>query len=115
MNGKEKIADGPDGPLPALELFRQTYYGGRGYANQLARAGFVVLAHDAFLWGSRKFPLDEMTDTDRLLAKPVEAALGAAVSCADADFYDGAAYSHEHIIAKYCAFAWDEHHRGVRL
>lgn len=99
-SGKEKIADGPDGPMPAAELFRRIYYGGRGYANQLAREGFVVLAHDAFLWGSRKFPLDEMTEIDRELAKPVEAALGAQVSSDGA--YNGAAYSHEHVVAKYC-------------
>ena len=102
LSGKEKIADGPDGPLPALEQFRHTYYGGRGYANQLAREGFVVLAHDAFLWGSRRFPLDEMTDTERQLARPVEAVLGAEVSSPTADSYNGAAYSHEHIVAKYC-------------
>jgi len=102
LSGKEKIADGPDGPLPTLELFRQTYYGGRGYANQLAREGFVVLAHDAFLWGSRKFSLDEMTDMDRGIAKAVEAGLGPEVSSAAENFYNGAAYSHEHVIAKYC-------------
>jgi dienelactone hydrolase len=102
LSGKEKIADGPDGPPPAIERFRQTYYGGRAYANQLAREGFVVLAHDAFLWGSRKFPLDEMTDTDRQLAQPVEALLGVDVSRPTADSYNGAAYSHEQIVAKYC-------------
>ena len=39
LSGKEKIADGPDGPLHTLERFRQTSYGGRGYANQLGREG----------------------------------------------------------------------------
>jgi hypothetical protein len=102
LSGKEKIADGPDGPLHTLERFRQTSYGGRGYANQLGREGLVVLAHDAFLWGSRKFPLDEMTDTDRQLARPVEAVLGAEMSCPTDDSYNGTAYSHERIIAKYC-------------
>jgi dienelactone hydrolase len=103
LSGKEKIADGPDGPVPGLEAFRQLYYGGRAYANQLAREGFVVLAHDAFLWGSRKFPLDEMTDMERGLAKAVEAGLGPEVSSVAANHCNGAAYSHEHVIAKYCA------------
>lgn len=103
LSRKEKIADGPDEPVPGLEAFRQLYYGGRAYADQLAREGFVVLAHDAFLWGSHKFPLDEMTDMERGLAKAVEAGLGPEVSSAAADFYNGAAYSHEHVIAKYCA------------
>lgn len=62
----------------------------------------MVLAHDAFLWGSRKFPLDEMTDMERGLAKAVEAGLGPEVSSVAANHYNGAAYSHEHIIAKYC-------------
>ena len=51
--GKEKITDGPDGPLDAVKPFRDTYYGGRAFANALARQGFAVLIHDTFLWGSR--------------------------------------------------------------
>ncbi len=98
--GKEKIADGPEGPLPALEPLRRTYYGGRAYANALAREGFVVLVPDAFLFGSRKFPLEAMPDIDRELAKAVEAALGPDVAAPDS--YNGAAYSHEHVVAKYC-------------
>ena len=39
--GKEKIADGPEGPLDALTGWRNTYYGGRAFANALAREGFV--------------------------------------------------------------------------
>ena len=103
FHGKEKIADGPEGPLPALEPFRRTYYGGRGYANQLAREGFVVLAHDGFLFGSRKFPLDAMPDNDLRLAKAVEAVLEPEVSTVGPDSYNGAAYSHEHVVSKYCA------------
>ena len=60
--GKEKIADGPEEPLPVLNDFRQIPYGGRAYANALAREGFVVLVHDVFLWGSRRFPLDTMLE-----------------------------------------------------
>ena len=60
--GKEKIADGPQEALPVITDFRQNPYGGRAYANALAREGFVVLAHDVFLWGSRRFPLDTMLE-----------------------------------------------------
>lgn len=102
LYGKEKIADGPEGPLPAVEPFRRTYYGGRGFANQLAREGFVVVVPDGFLFGSRRFPLDVMPDVDRQLAAPVEAVLGSDVSTVDAGCYNGAAYSHEHVISKYC-------------
>jgi dienelactone hydrolase len=98
--GKEKIADGPEGALPALEPLRRTFYGGRAYANALVREGFIVLVPDAFLFGSRKFPLEAMPDIDRQLAPAVEAALGPDVVAPDS--YSGAAYSHEHVVAKYC-------------
>src|SRR4051812_7131458 len=38
--GKEKIADGPDGPVAAVQPFRDTYYGGGGGSRAPAgRAG----------------------------------------------------------------------------
>ena len=63
--GKEKIADGPDGYPASLAGFRQIYYGGRAYANLLARSGFVVLVPNALLWGSRKFPVETMPDREQ--------------------------------------------------
>jgi dienelactone hydrolase len=100
--GREKIADGPDGPLAALSSFRETYYGGRAYANALAREGFVVLVHDVFLWGSRKFPLEVMPERELLLAQPVGETLEQDDVEEDIRRYNGAAYLHEHLAAKYC-------------
>ena len=68
--GKEKIADGPDGAAAGMAAYRSEYYGGRAYALDLARAGFVVLAHDAFSWGSRRFPQEVMTG--EALRSPVD-------------------------------------------
>ena len=52
-HGKEKLVDNvPE--HPALIPFRERYYGGRAYAPELARRGFVVLAIDAFYWGERR-------------------------------------------------------------
>jgi hypothetical protein len=99
--GKEKIADGPEGPIAALKPFRDAYYGGRAYCNLLASEGFVVLVHDAFLWGSRRFPLDTFPDMDFKLAKAVEAALGPEAASPEGT-YNGAAYLHEHLVSKYC-------------
>src|SRR4051794_37590173 len=61
--GKEKIAEGPDQPKPCLLKYRDGYYGGRPWVNALAQAGFAVLVHDAFLWGSRKFPIETIKDS----------------------------------------------------
>jgi dienelactone hydrolase len=99
--GKEKIADGPEGPIAALKPFRDAYYGGRAYCNLLASEGFVVLVHDAFLWGSRRFPLDAFPDMDLKLAKAVEAALGPEAASPEGT-YNGAACLHEHLVSKYC-------------
>ncbi|MEX2263432.1 MAG: hypothetical protein WD696_15855 [Bryobacteraceae bacterium] len=52
-HGKEKIVEGtPD--HPALVTFKKQYYGGRSWASELARRGFVVLVTDAFYWGDRR-------------------------------------------------------------
>ena len=59
-SGKEKIADGPEPPEPFIVSFRDGGYGGRAYANALAKEGYVVLVPDAFCWGSRRFPFETM-------------------------------------------------------
>jgi dienelactone hydrolase len=88
--GKEKLADGPDGVAAGMAAYRSEYYGGRPYALDLARAGFVVLVHDAFSWGSRRFPQEVMTGEARI-ASPL-----------DMEAYNQAAISYEHVIEKYC-------------
>lgn len=101
--GKEKIADGPADPHPFPADFRNRYYGGRAFANALARAGFVVLIHDTFLWGSRRFPLAEMPDqirnltaASRSLWAPADPAIEEIAE------YNAAAGHHEHLVEKYC-------------
>jgi len=97
--GKEKIADGPQEPLPVLSDFRKIPYGGRAYANALAREGFVVLVHDVFLWGSRRFPLETMMET--MGSKTVDL-LQAHQTSDEIELYNNAAYFHEHWVSKYC-------------
>jgi len=119
--GKEKIADGPDEPDPSVVEHRESAYGGRAFANELARQGFAVLVHDVFLWGSRRFSADEMTvsevtsATDEgVRAAPEgqghegEAHEGEAnegengVSPDYIRWYNRLAARHEHVVAKYC-------------
>jgi dienelactone hydrolase len=100
--GKEKIADGPDPAIADIHAFRATYYSGRAFANHLAGLGFAMLAHDVFLWGSRRFPFEAMPDTDRALADAVAATLQLASKDPGIGRYHGAAYLHENLIEKYC-------------
>jgi dienelactone hydrolase len=100
--GKEKIADGREPPEPFIVKFRDSY-GGRAYANALAKEGFVVLVHDAFLWGSRKFPVET-------IPKEIHSLLPAAehgwqrgdLASQEVIDYNFLAAHHEHLVEKYC-------------
>lgn len=87
--GKEKIADGPDDTPGVLVPLRERCYGGRAWANALARDGFAVLVPDTFLWGSRRFPW-EIVSGDRDAPEEISA-------------YNAAAGPHEHVVEKYCS------------
>lgn len=99
--GKEKIADGPDGAIEMLAQFRSQYYAGRAFANELAREGFAVLVPDAFLWGSRKIPLENMSSSERDMGMLV--CNNSLQSYPEEIFkYNISSGYNEHTIAKYC-------------
>jgi dienelactone hydrolase len=100
--GKEKIADGPDAAPQILRDYRDGCYGGRAFVNALAREGYAVLVHDAFLWGSRKWRLKDMPEGIRSLAETHPRAAGDDDIAHAANAYNAAANSHEHVVAKYC-------------
>jgi len=58
--GKEKIAVS-DHAFPLTAEHRESGYGGVAWANALAREGFLVLAHDAFAFGSRAVPVESLS------------------------------------------------------
>ena len=41
--------------VQVLSEYKDKHYGGRSWANELAKKGFIVLVHDSFSFGSRKF------------------------------------------------------------
>jgi dienelactone hydrolase len=92
--GKEKLADGPSAPATEIVALRERAYGGRAFVNALARQGFIVLAHDVFLWGSRRFAFETMPESFRAR---VDAAAG------EVEAYNLAAREHEHLVEKYCS------------
>ena len=53
FHGKEKLVR-MDGEHVTLQQYRNESYGGRAYAEDLARRGFVVIVPDAFYWGERR-------------------------------------------------------------
>ncbi len=100
--GREKIADGPDPAGPGVADLRTDLYEGRAFANALAAEGNVVLVHDVFGWGSRRFPIDEMPPELRRTADALQHAGGADVADAEFARYNAAASLHEHLVEKYC-------------
>jgi dienelactone hydrolase len=101
--GKEKIADGKDPAPAAVENIRADLYEGRAFANELAGQGFVVLAHDVFLWGSRRFAFEIMPESvHRLVENWRRARKKPALKPTEAERYEVAAQHHEHLVAKYC-------------
>lgn len=52
--GREKVMDtGADHTV--LAKFKSDYYGGRSFATELVRQGYVVISIDMFYWGERRF------------------------------------------------------------
>ncbi|MBV9273327.1 MAG: hypothetical protein JO333_05490 [Verrucomicrobia bacterium] len=101
--GKEKIADGPKSADKAVQRLREELYEGRAFANALAAEGFVVLAHDVFLWGSRRFPFEIMPDSIHELTNLwAESEIRSRRVPDDIARYNFAARQHEHLAAKYC-------------
>lgn len=105
--GKEKIAAGPDRPSAAASSLQHRLYGGRAFANELARQGFVVMVNDVFGWGSRRVPFDqiprrirELGSTSMTLPRPGG---GVAKHQDPVSRYDATAWIHEDLIEKYCA------------
>ena len=59
--GAEQLVDLGDNAHPRAVWLRDAYYSDRAPANDLARRGYVVLVHDTFSWGSRRFDLAHPT------------------------------------------------------
>jgi dienelactone hydrolase len=83
--------------------YRRAYYGGRPFVEALARQGFLVVVHDTFLWGSRRFPIETMPETIRATTAAVmQTTPGNPAVPAEIAEYNHSAGHHEHWIAKYC-------------
>lgn len=96
-------ADGSGAVSPKLQAqgLREQLYGGRAPATWLAQQGFAVLAHDTFMWGSRRFRLDPLPWRTAGAVKGQQALWReAGVEPSGADEYNAAAAAHEETVAK---------------
>jgi dienelactone hydrolase len=98
--GVRKITRISKDPHPLMIQHQDHYYGGVAWANELAKRGYVVLVHDAFLFGSRRVRLADLPDviTNQLVERDPE-------SAEEIQHYNNFAANHEHLVAKslFCA------------
>lgn len=105
--GKEKIASGPETPTKLQIDWMTRCYGGRFFADELARLGFAVLVPDVFTWGSRRFPLEAISEWDREVGAAMHARTPMESNPPDLmpeeiSRYCWSAVFHEHTVQKYC-------------
>ena len=60
--GKRKIIRTSDRVHPLIEDHQRDDYGGRAWANEIAKRGYVVLVHDTFTFGSRRVLYQDMAE-----------------------------------------------------
>jgi dienelactone hydrolase len=63
--GKRKITRTADQQHPLMAEHQKLYYGGRAWANEIARRGYVVLVSDAFPFASRRVWLKDVPEALR--------------------------------------------------
>ncbi len=93
--GLRKITRISKDPHPAMIRHQQQYYSGLAWANELARRGYAVLVHDAFLFGSRRIRYTDVPPNIR--ANQTEQN---PESDDEIKLYNQFAAAHEHLVAK---------------
>ncbi|HKU03363.1 MAG TPA: acetylxylan esterase [Arthrobacter sp.] len=100
FGGADRLVELPDNH-PSAASARAGHYDGRALATGIARKGFVVLAHDTFAWGSRRFDLTTAPwrTAAAVMAQRAQWREDGVVPSA-ADEYNAAAGFHEDTVAK---------------
>jgi dienelactone hydrolase len=80
---------------PLMEAHQKEYYSGRGWANEIAKRGYVVMISDAFAFASRRVKL---SDVPEVLRNGLDASNDASPEHITA--YNKWAAEHEHVISK---------------
>jgi len=80
---------------PMMERHQEQYYGGVGWANEIAKQGYAVLVHDAFAFASRRVLAADLPKVVKHDLKEVDPE-----SEAEINAYNKMAGEHEHLMAK---------------
>ncbi|MEP7362702.1 MAG: hypothetical protein ABI972_05555 [Acidobacteriota bacterium] len=110
--GRRKITRTADDMHPLMVEHQNHYYGGSAWANEMAKHGYAVLVHDAFMFASRRVRLADVPGRIRnnLIESDPE-------NADEIKKFNDFAGGHEHIVAKslFCAgltwpgvFVWED-------
>lgn len=98
--GYKKIVKTSDDQHPLLLEHQATDYGGRAWANEIAKLGYVVLVHDTFAFGSRRVQyedLDELSYNELIMNGKVHVN---SEKSEDVNAYNQWSSGHEHVMSK---------------
>lgn len=93
--GTQKVMRAGANLHPMMKEHHDQYYGGVGWANELARRGYAVLVHDAFTFASRRV---RMGDLPAIITADVKEPNPDSVE--EINAYHRFASGHEHLMAK---------------
>lgn len=93
--GALKVVKTGDNQHPDMVAHQARAYGGRAWANEIAKRGYAVLVHDAFAFASRRVRPEETIEPVRNGASDPDPADSEAIRA-----YNQWAGNHEHILAK---------------
>lgn len=98
--GTQKIMRAGANVHPMMKEHHDQYYGGVGWANELARRGYAVLVHDVFTFASRRVRMGDMPE---IVTKGVKEPSPDSIE--EINAYQGFAAGHEHLMSKslFCA------------
>ena len=98
--GKRKIIRTHDQQHPLLQTHQAQYYGGKAWANELAKRGYVVLIPDNFTFGSRRVLYQDFPQIDWGPLNTKGYSDDHQDDTAQISAYNDWAAHHEHIMAK---------------
>ena len=93
--GWRKIARTDDAPWKVQATHQEKYYGGLGWANEIAKRGYAVLVHDTFPFASRRVKVADVPDRIKRNGVDPEPADDAGIAK-----YNAFAGQHEHEMEK---------------
>lgn len=103
--GHRKITRSSSSQHPLVLEHQRDYYGGRAWANEIAKRGYVVLVHDTFTFASRRVLFQDMAEIPWGPCKTEGMSDDAPESPESIKTYNDWAAAHEHVMAKslFCA------------